>query len=55
MVYVNPNVVISMGKWWENGLNPHKTLTTQPFSFNFVAMISIPLKIFQIGAVGDLV
>jgi len=43
---------------WENGSNPHKTPTTQPFSFIFVAMIlffnknSTPLKIFQIGAVG---
>jgi hypothetical protein len=45
----------------ENGSNPHKTPTTQPFAFIFVAMIlcykkdSIPLLIFQIGAVGDLV
>jgi hypothetical protein len=43
------------------GSNPHKTPTTQPFSFIFVAMIfisnkdSIPLKLFQIGAVGELV
>ena len=35
MVHVNPNVVTSMG----NGSNPHKTPTTQPFSFIFVAVI----------------
>ena len=46
---------------WENGSNPHKTPTTQPFSFIFVAMIffsnknSTPLTIFQNGAVGELV
>jgi hypothetical protein len=39
----------------------HKTPTTQPFSFIFVAKMlfsikdSTPLKIFQIGAVGELV
>jgi hypothetical protein len=38
-----------------------KTPTTQPFSFIFVAMVffsnnnSTPLKIFQNGAVGELV
>ena len=57
MVHVSPNVVISM----ENGSNPRNTPTTQPFSIIFVAMIffsnknSTPLKIFQIGAVGELV
>jgi hypothetical protein len=51
MVRVDPDVVTS----WENGSNPHKTPTTQPFSFIFVAMIFfsnnnfIPFKIFQIG------
>jgi hypothetical protein len=34
MVHVYPNVVISM----ENGSNHHKTPTTQPISFPFVAM-----------------
>ena len=34
-MHVSPNVVISTG----NGSNPHKTPTTQPFSFIFVAMI----------------
>jgi len=39
----------------------HKTPTQQPFFFIFVAMVfffnknSTPLKIFQIGAVGELV
>jgi hypothetical protein len=57
-VHVNPNVVISMGKW----LNPQvdRTPTTQPFSFILLQwyffLIRINHKtIFQIGAVGDLV
>jgi hypothetical protein len=37
---------------WGNGSNPHKTPTTQPFSFIFVAMIffsnSTPLKYFRL-------
>ena len=46
---------------WENGSNPHKTPTTQPFSFIFAAMIFFSnknytsLNIFHIGAVCELV
>jgi hypothetical protein len=46
---------------WGNGSNPHQKTTTQPFSLIFVAMIffsnqnSTPIKISQIGAVGELV
>jgi len=48
---------------WENSLNPHIIPSTEPFSFKYISMIffflfskdSIPFKIFQIGAVGDLV
>jgi hypothetical protein len=54
MVHVNPDVVTS----WGNSSNPHKTPTTQPFSFIFVAIIffsnnnSTPFKIFQITDLG---
>jgi hypothetical protein len=41
MVLVNPNVVDFP---WGNGSNPHKTPTTQPFSFIFVAMKFFSIK-----------
>jgi hypothetical protein len=49
MVHVNPNVVISMGKW----LKSHKTPTTQPFSFIFVAMIFFLIRILYHKKIPD--
>ena len=57
MVHVNPNVVISMGKWLKSSKNTNHSAVF----FHLCCMLlffsnnSTPLNIYQIGAVGELV
>jgi hypothetical protein len=57
MVHVNPNVVISMGKRLKSPYNTNHSAVFFHFCCNDILFNknSTPLKVIQIGAVGELV